>query len=67
MDWKTHIEQLVGAGITLPQIADRIGVTPNALREILAGRTKAPRASAAFKLAALTPDAFGPAPKGEAA
>lgn len=54
MNWKTHIEQLMEAGATPALIADRIGVTANAVREILAGRTKSPRADAAFKLAKLT-------------
>lgn len=58
MDWKSHIEQLIAAGATVQQIADRIDVTPNAIREILAERTKSPRADSAFKLAALKPGAF---------
>ena len=58
MDWNTHIELLIGAGATPTLIAKRIGVTPNAIREIRAGRTKAPRASAAFELAKLTPEDF---------
>lgn len=58
MDWKNHIESLLEAGATPALIANRIGVTPNAVREILAGRTKAPRAAAAFKLAKLTPAKF---------
>lgn len=67
MNWKTHIEQLMEAGATPALIADRIGVTANAIREILAGRTKSPRADAAFKLAKLGPADFTPAPEGEAA
>lgn len=63
MDWKTHIEQLMEAGATPALIADRIGVTANAVREVLAGRTKSPRADAAFKLAKLTASDFGPAPE----
>ncbi len=58
MDWNNHIELLIGAGATPTLIAKRIGVTPNAIREIRAGRTKAPRASAAFELARLTPADF---------
>ena len=70
MDWKTHIECLLSAGVSVSSIAERIGVTPNAVREILAGRTKSPRGNAALALAALTPDDFpacnyvGPAPQG---
>lgn len=67
MDWKAHIEKLIGAGATPAMIADRIGVTANAVREILAGRTKSPRASAAFKLAKLKASDFSPAPKDEVA
>jgi DNA-binding transcriptional regulator YiaG len=58
MDWNNHIELLIGAGATPTLIAQRIGVTPNAIREIRAGRTKAPRAAAAFELAKLTPADF---------
>lgn len=58
MNWNSHIELLIGAGATPTQIAQRIGVTPNAIREIRAGRTKAPRAAAAFELAKLTPADF---------
>ncbi|KDE88242.1 XRE family transcriptional regulator [Stenotrophomonas maltophilia] len=61
MDWKTHIKKLIEAGATPAQIADRIGVTANAIREILAGRTKSPRADAAFRLANLTEADFAPA------
>ena len=53
MDWKTAIETLVQRGMTPDTIGAEIGVGGNAIREILAGRTKAPRAEAAFKLAAL--------------
>ncbi|ADV26989.1 hypothetical protein Psesu_1139 [Pseudoxanthomonas suwonensis 11-1] len=60
MEWKTRIQSLIDAGIQLDAIAARMEVTPNALREILAGRTKAPRAAAAFRLAALTPASFRP-------
>lgn len=55
MDWKAHIEQLIAAGATPAGIAEKIGVTTNAVREILAGRTKQPRASAGIKLAKITP------------
>ncbi|WP_296247881.1 hypothetical protein [uncultured Stenotrophomonas sp.] len=58
MDWNNHIELLICAGATPTLIAHRIGVTPNAIREIRAGRTKAPRAAAAFELAKLTPADF---------
>lgn len=51
MDWKSQIQGLIGAGATVDSIAAGMGVTPNAIREILAGRTKAPRADAAFRLA----------------
>ncbi len=51
MDWKSQIQGLIGAGATVDSVAAGMGVTPNAVREILAGRTKAPRADAAFRLA----------------
>lgn len=51
MDWKSQIQGLIGAGATVDSIAAGMGVTPNAIREILAGRTRAPRADAAFRLA----------------
>jgi transcriptional regulator with XRE-family HTH domain len=59
MDWKSHIEGLLSAGATVDQLAVGMGVTPNAVREILAGRTKAPRAEAAFRLAAMKPEQYG--------
>ena len=59
MDWKSHIERLLSAGATVDQLAVGMGVTPNAVREILAGRTKSPRAEAAFKLAAMKPEHYG--------
>ena len=58
MDWKSHIEGLLSAGATVDLLAVGMGVTPNAVREILAGRTKSPRADAAFKLAAMSPEQF---------
>ncbi len=62
MDWKSHIEGLLSAGATVDQLATGMGVTPNAVREILAGRTRSPRADAAFKLAAMGKDRFGTKP-----
>jgi len=61
MDWKSHIEGLLSAGATVDLLAVGMGVTPNAVREILAGRTKSPRADAAFKLAAMKPEQFSAA------
>ncbi|WP_185750220.1 hypothetical protein [Stenotrophomonas sp. 278] len=58
MDWKSHIEGLLKAGATVDLLAVGMGVTPNAVREIRAGRTRSPRADAAFKLAAMTPEQF---------
>ncbi|AWH21895.1 helix-turn-helix transcriptional regulator [Stenotrophomonas sp. ZAC14D2_NAIMI4_6] len=58
MDWKSHIEGLLGAGATVDQLASGMGVTPNAIREIRAGRTRSPRADAAFRLAAMKPEQF---------
>ena len=55
MDWKSHIEGLLSAGATVDQLAAGMGVTPNAVREIRAGRTRSPRADAAFRLAAMKP------------
>ncbi|HEL3791738.1 TPA: helix-turn-helix transcriptional regulator [Stenotrophomonas maltophilia] len=62
MDWKSHIEVLLSAGATVEQLASGMGVTPNAVREIRAGRTRSPRADAAFKLADMKPDQFGESP-----
>lgn len=62
MDWKSHILLLLGAGATVDQVASGMGVTPNAVREIIAGRTKSPRADAAFRLAQMRPEDFKPAP-----
>jgi DNA-binding transcriptional regulator YiaG len=61
MDWKSHIEGLLSAGATVDQLAVGMGVTPNAVREILAGRTRSPRAEAAFRLAAMKPEHYGSA------
>jgi hypothetical protein len=61
MDWKSHIEGLLSAGATVDQLAAGMGVTANAIREIRAGRTRSPRAEAAFRLAAMKPDQFCPA------
>lgn len=58
MDWKSHIEGLLRAGATVDQLAAGMGVTPNAVREILAGRTRSPRADSAFKLAAMKPEHY---------
>lgn len=58
MDWKSHIEGLISAGATVDLLAVGMGVTPNAVREIRAGRTKSPRADAAFRLAAMKPEQF---------
>lgn len=55
MDWKAHIQTLISFGWSVELLAERMGVTPNAVREILAGRTRAPRADAAIKLAAIAP------------
>lgn len=57
MDWKSQIQGLIGAGATVDSIAAGMGVTPNAIREILAGRTRAPRAEAAFRLARMVGEA----------
>lgn len=63
MDWKAHIKSLVAAGASIEEVAIRMGVTGNAVREILAGRTKAPRADAAFRLANLRPADFSAKPQ----
>jgi plasmid maintenance system antidote protein VapI len=58
MDWKPHVSQLIASGATVSGIAARIGVTPNAVRELMAGRTKQPRGMAAVYLSQLKPDDF---------
>lgn len=63
MDWKSHIEGLLSAGATVDQVAAGMGVTPNAVREIRAGRTRSPRADAAFRLAAMKPGELGSSAK----
>lgn len=63
MDWKSHIEGLLSAGATVDQLAAGMGVTPNAVREIRAGRTRSPRADAAFRLAAMKPGELGTSAK----
>lgn len=51
MDWKSRIEALLAIdGFTVDSVASAMGVTGNAVREILSGRTKAPRAEAALAL-----------------
>lgn len=67
MDWKSQIQGLIGAGATVDSIAAGMGVTPNAIREILAGRTRAPRADAAFRLARMVGEAAAeqPVPRAE--
>lgn len=50
MDWKSRIEALLAAGMTVNQVAEAMGVTANAVREILQERTKSPRADAAMAL-----------------
>lgn len=62
MDWKSHIEGLLGAGATVDQLASGMGVTSNAIREIRAGRTRSPRADAAFRLAAMKTEQFSHSP-----
>lgn len=59
MNWKSHIEALLRAGESFNSIATAAGVTPNALREIVAGRTRSPRADAAIRLLNFRPDVFG--------
>ena len=53
MTWKQRIDDLILSGQTVDSIARHMGVTANAVREIIKGRTAAPRADAAIKLMAL--------------
>jgi transcriptional regulator with XRE-family HTH domain len=53
MDWKPCIRALEAADVPLDEIASAMGVTTNAIRELLSDRTKSPRAAAAFRLMAL--------------
>lgn len=50
MDWPTRINDLLAVKFTVDSIAQEMGVTPNAVREIIAGRTKAPTGMAAVSL-----------------
>tara|TARA_R100001230_G_C5685778_1_gene194888 strand:- start:563 stop:763 length:201 start_codon:yes stop_codon:yes gene_type:complete len=52
MTWKQRIADLISCGESVDSIAKEMGVTPNAVREIIKGRTSAPRADAAIKLMA---------------
>jgi lambda repressor-like predicted transcriptional regulator len=53
MDWKKCISALQAAGLSIDQISAEAGVTANAVREVVAGRTKQPRANAALRLVGL--------------
>ena len=64
MDWKLRIDEHLAAGATVDEIARHMGVTGNAVREILAGRTKQPRANAAMKLLTFQPASMPPAEQG---
>lgn len=50
MDWKNRIQELTARDLSISDIADFMGVTDNAVREVLSGRTKQPRANAALRL-----------------
>ncbi|MAX61513.1 MAG: hypothetical protein CMK46_06745 [Porticoccus sp.] len=53
MTWKQRIDELMLSGESVDSIARHMGVTANAVREIIKGRTAAPRADAAISLLAL--------------
>ncbi len=53
MDWKNRIQELTARELSIAEIADYMGVTDNAVREVLSGRTKQPRANAALRLVEL--------------
>lgn len=53
MDWKARVDRLIAKDVSLDDIANAMGVTPNAVREIRDARTKQPRANAALGLLAL--------------
>lgn len=53
MDWQTRIRELLAREVSIGEIAVSMGVTDNAVREVLSGRTKQPRADAALGLLAL--------------
>ena len=53
MNWKNCITALLDTGLSVDEIATEIGVTGNAVREVVAGRTKQPRANAAIRLMGL--------------
>lgn len=50
MDWKSRIEALIAAEVSVEDIASTMGVTVYAIREIRNGNTKAPRYSSAIAL-----------------
>lgn len=53
MDFRKCMTDLRSDGLSVSEIAEEIGVTDSAVREVIYGRTKAPRAAAALKLLAL--------------
>lgn len=68
MEWQTRIKELLARNVSVGEIAASMGVTDNAVREVLSGRTKQPRADAAMGLIALCQKhQVTPEPKPEAA
>ena len=50
MDWKSRVEALIAAGVSVEDIASAMGVTVYAIREIRNGNTKSPRWESATAL-----------------
>jgi plasmid maintenance system antidote protein VapI len=56
-EWRNRILALtVPGGLSINEVAAGMGVTPNAVRELAAGRTREPRANAAVGLLQLCSD-----------
>lgn len=50
LTWASRIADLRATGLTLSQIAGRVGVHPSTIGDIASGRTTAPMGDAAVKL-----------------
>jgi transcriptional regulator with XRE-family HTH domain len=61
--WPERITDLEALGLSLTEIADRIGASISAVSEIKQGRTKQPRGDTAMKLYALHQERCVKAPK----
>jgi transcriptional regulator with XRE-family HTH domain len=56
MDWKNAVAELVGLGVTQPQIADACGCSQSAISQLANGKIKDPRDSIGQALRRLLAD-----------